>query len=83
MGFECLEAFYSSLGTVPPSLILSGKERASVDWVSQWQATSAKAEIPVKQTKTLGISQVGFPLELDVSMTLKGIDWADRDNRKR
>lgn len=30
----------------------------------------------LKQIKTLGISQMGLPFKLDVSVTLEGIDWA-------
>lgn len=45
------------------------------DWISQQQATSAKAKILVKQTTTLGMSQAGLLQELDASVTLKGIGW--------
>lgn len=30
----------------------------------------------MKQIKSLGISQVGLPFELDVSVTLEGMSWA-------
>lgn len=46
------------------------------DWVSEQQATSARAGMLVKQTETLSISQAGLPLDLAASMTLKGIHWA-------
>lgn len=76
MALGVWKAFIPQLAQCLHPLYYLGKKGRVWNWISEQQATSAKAKVLVKQTKSLGISQAGLPLELDASVTLKGIGWA-------
>ena len=79
-----MEDFYSPPGTVPPSLISPGKDKAymglgitaAVLLEQQIILPLRWKRIPARQIKALGTSQAGLPFELDVPIIPEGLSWA-------
>ena len=79
-----MEDFYSPPGTVPPSLVSPGKDKAYVRLgITEAVLLEQQIILPlrwqkilVKQIKALGTSQAGLPFELDAPITPEALSWA-------